>query len=639
MAGTTGSGKSELLRTLVVSLALHHPPSRLSFLFVDFKGGSGLGSLSGLPHTTGLITDINGSGMERVLTSLRAEMRYRERLFSRSGVPDLRHYASDESQALAPLAHLVIVIDEFRILVDQVPDAMDELMRMAALGRSLGIHLVMATQRPQGAISADIRANITTSICLRVQSEFESQDVIGVPAAASLPVALPGRAYLRSGSDPPLEFQTAVLRKPSAADASKVLVRSARAAFSDSPDNPSVLVGSGADLAHDVVRLIAEVHAASGAPLPRAPVAPELPRVLEPEAVEAALALLSGIRRQPGTGGVRLGLLDVPEKQAVVPLVWEPGVQSHLALIGPKGSGARSAVRLAASSFLQASGLNASLYCLDGDGSLAGLAGAPGVGAYLAPADARTAVRLLQRLAGNQRLPANQCVTGLAVTSWGTWLSVFRSGPWPWAEDLLADIVRDGRGAGVVLIASGERELLASHVMAGIPNRLYFPKGASSESMMAWPKLPAMTALPGRALVTGPLADDAVEALGDAVEALRDAVDASGEAAGPAVNSGSHVAQLLHLPRGALSAKIASSVATSPSRLLPPFMVRVLPDSVSATDVLSGVTKENPAGPAGNARGHCESVAAGFGRGWLGRRERPGQPRVSPAGHRHAAVR
>ena len=211
------------------------------------------------------------------------------------------------------------------------------------------------------------------------------------------------------------------------------------------------------------------------------------------------------------------------------------------------------------------------------------------MGAYLAPADARTAVRLLQRLAGDQRLPADQSVLGLVVTSWGTWLSVFRSGPWPWAEDLLADVVRDGRGAGVVLIASGERELLASPVMAGIPNRLYFPRGASSESMMAWPKLPALIGLPGRAVVTGPLADDAVEALGDAA-------GASGEAAGPAVNSGSHVAQLLHLPRGALSAKIASLIATSPPRPLPPFMVRSLPDSVSATDVLSAVTAENPGG-------------------------------------------
>ena len=188
------------------------------------------------------------------------------------------------------------------------------------------------------------------------------------------------------------------------------------------------------------------------------------------------------------------------------------------------------------------------------------------------------------------------------------------------------------RGAGVVLIASGERELLASHVMAGIPNRLYFPKGASSESMMAWPKLPALIGLPGRALATGPLADDAVESLGDAV-------DASGEAAGPAVNSGSHVAQLLHLPRGALSAKIASSVATSPPRPAAALHGPFTAGFVSATDVLSAVTKENPAGQQETARRHSESVAAGFGRGWLGRRERPGQPRLSPAGHRHAAVR
>ncbi|MDQ6752369.1 MAG: hypothetical protein M3017_02895, partial [Actinomycetota bacterium] len=359
---------------------------------------------------------------------------------------------------------------------------------------------------------------------------------------------------------------------------------------------PSTVMGD--DLAVEVAELVARVHHATGAPLPRAPVAPELPRVLDPAVFASAVGAMAG-RISDQSPGVGLGLLDVPERQAVLPLFWRPLTQSHLALIGPTGGGAVSATRLAACGLLPVSGLNACLYCLDGDGSLSVLAESPRVGAYLDPGDTRAAVRLLQRFAGilkDRSMGPNSTPRPLLVlvmTSAGRWLSAFRSSPWPWAEDLLGDVVRDGHRAGVVLVVSGERELLASRLMAGIPNRLFFPKGASAESTIAWPKLPAADAVPGRALVIGPLADDT---------------------AGQASASRGHIAQLLWRPDDASAISSVTwpdTVAhfaphkTTPDQTLPahpgsgraepPFWIKALPDRVAGEAVLSAATARSSA--------------------------------------------
>ncbi|HEY8295375.1 MAG TPA: hypothetical protein VIG41_08570, partial [Micrococcaceae bacterium] len=291
-------------------------------------------------------------------------------------------------------------------------------------------------------------------------------------------------------------------------------------------------------------------------------------------------------------------MLDVPERQAILPLFWHPRTQSHLALIGPPGGGAVSATRLAACGLLAVSGLNACLYCLDGDGSLSALTESPRVGAHLDPGDGRATVRLLERFVGilkDRSMGPNSTQRPLLVlvmTSAGRWLSTFRMSPWPWAEDLLGDVVRDGHRAGVVLVVSGERELLASRLMAGIPNRLFFPKGASAESTLAWPKLPAVDALPGRAVVVGPLADDA---------------------AGQAPASGGHIAQLHWRPDDASAIasvtwpdtvnmaphKTASDqtppVHTEVGSAAVPFRIRALPDRVDVEAVLSAATAPSSA--------------------------------------------
>lgn len=200
VAGTTGSGKSELLRTLVLSAASHLPPSEMGFILVDFKGGAAFDGLSSLPHVHGVVTDLGPSELNRALVSLRSEITYREQRFRELGVSDWTGYRSLRQPHEPALPRVCLVIDEFRMMMDHAPDSLRELVRLTSIGRSLGVHLILATQRPQGAVSADIRANLGTSIALRLQSELDSLDVIGTPEAAGIASDIPGRALVVKGA-------------------------------------------------------------------------------------------------------------------------------------------------------------------------------------------------------------------------------------------------------------------------------------------------------------------------------------------------------------------------------------------------------------------------------------------------------
>ncbi|QQC59316.1 hypothetical protein I6H58_10320 [Rothia kristinae] len=200
IAGTTGSGKSEFLRALLAGLALRYSPERLSMVLIDFKGGASFGELARLPHVHGLLTDLEESTVTRDLAYLRAELRRREQLFRELGVGSWMEFVRGPAhrELPEPLPELLICVDEFRMLVESLPEAMQQLLRIATVGRSLGVHLVMSTQRPQGAISADIRANVGIDVCLRVASEADSMNVIGSGEAARIPSTRPGAGYLRA---------------------------------------------------------------------------------------------------------------------------------------------------------------------------------------------------------------------------------------------------------------------------------------------------------------------------------------------------------------------------------------------------------------------------------------------------------
>lgn len=201
IAGTTGSGKSEVIQSIVASLAAEYHPHDLAFMLIDYKGGGMSNTFNHLPHVVGTITNLNSSLIERAKVSLKAELVRRQKILNESG--NLQHideyYKLLRQRQGQPLPHLVIIIDEFAELKRDQPEFMDELISIAAIGRTLGVHLILATQKPAGVVDEKIWSNARFRICLRVQDESDSRDMLKIPNAAW--ITKPGRGYLQVGSD------------------------------------------------------------------------------------------------------------------------------------------------------------------------------------------------------------------------------------------------------------------------------------------------------------------------------------------------------------------------------------------------------------------------------------------------------
>lgn len=326
VAGTTGAGKSELLTTLVLALALTHAPDRLALLLVDFKGGTGLGAVAGLPHVLDHVTDLDPARTQRVLAGLRAETRRRERLLAAHGAHDLTGLDPDD-HATPP--RLLVVVDELRALADDVPDAVATLARLAAQGRALGIHLVLATQRPAGVVTADLRANVDLRIALRVTDDADSRDVVDDPQAARLDPRTPGRAVLRRGSLPTEIVQAARPRAGTGAPPARLATPHLDGAPAGWVPRPAPVPRSwtGDDGRDDGVRAWVEAAAvaADGRRGGHVPWVPALPARVT-------------VRDVPGGPGLAVALGDLPHEQRRCPVRWVP-CDGHLLVLGGPGSG------------------------------------------------------------------------------------------------------------------------------------------------------------------------------------------------------------------------------------------------------------------------------------------------------------
>jgi S-DNA-T family DNA segregation ATPase FtsK/SpoIIIE len=313
VAGTTGSGKSELLQTLVASLALANRPDQLQVVLVDYKGGAAFAECAELPHCAGLITDLDGHLVHRALASLTAELKRREGLLAAVGASNLEAFWIARPDTVLP--RLVIVIDEFASLVEEVPDFVKGVVGIGMRGRSLGVHVVLATQRPGGVITADLRANVNLRICLRVADPQESTDVVDAPDAARIPTGRPGRAYVRLGpGGRPMAVQAARIggRRPVPADEESppdatvdaVCVAVGPGALVPAPRGGGDDEEEGTDLAALVAAVREAATTARIAP-PRSPWLAALPDVV----------LLHDLDLPHAAGGVALGLADLPAEQ------------------------------------------------------------------------------------------------------------------------------------------------------------------------------------------------------------------------------------------------------------------------------------------------------------------------------------
>jgi len=411
VAGTTGAGKSELLQSFIAALALSHSPERVNFLLVDYKGGAAFKECKDLPHSVGLVTDLNQQEVRRALVSLDAEIKRREHLLETAGAKDLAaHEALGRHDTPA---NLFIIVDEFAALAKEVPEFVAGVVDLAQRGRSLGMHLVLATQRPAGVISDSIRANTNLRIALRVADDDESTDVIGVPTAAHIDRNTPGRGVYRVGPKEIESFQagyvggrTSLAGPPIEVDVRDFGLEGSRAIVP--PPSPragsrrrSPATGRGhiSDVEPDdgptdlqrIVRVTALAAADLGLGAPHRPWLDPLPAVLDLRAVAAARPVTEGC--------VLVGELDDPARQQRRAAVLDLARGGSVLVVGAGRSGKTALLRTVAAAVALQGGEAMDVYGLDFVGrGLTMLADLAHVGEVVAGDDGERLVRLLSRL-------------------------------------------------------------------------------------------------------------------------------------------------------------------------------------------------------------------------------------------------
>ncbi|WP_448615713.1 FtsK/SpoIIIE domain-containing protein [Modestobacter sp. URMC 112] len=505
VAGTTGAGKSELLQTLVTSLALHQPPDRVSFLLVDYKGGAAFADTAALPHTVGLLTDLDSRSTERALRSLVAELTRRERVLAGHGVRDVTELAADVA-----LPRLVIVVDEFATLAEELPGFVSGLVGMAQRGRSLGVHLVLATQRPSGVVSPEIRANCSLRICLRTTDETDSRDVLGSPLAAFLPVRRPGRAYLRAGSAAPRLFQVARVAGGPGRRTAGVRVRRrswppAPAPDTTAPADPATGRARPAGELADVVAALRIRAAAEGLDLPPRPWLPPLTDRLRAEDLDP------GDGGRPADTALAIGLLDSPDTQRQRPLVLDLAVGGGWLVVGGPRSGRTTALRTVlreAVHRLPPGRLQVHVLDGGGGGLAAEAARLAHTGTAVGQDDPYRSERLVARLqdAVDRRRadgPSGGPHLLLLVDGWeGLAAQLDEMDPGGGSSGFLR-LLRDGAAAGLTCVVTADRAVPGSRLAAAACTRLVLPLPDRADYAVAGvpPRAVPSTRPPGRAVV------------------------------------------------------------------------------------------------------------------------------------------
>ncbi|PWR11246.1 type VII secretion protein EccC [Micromonospora acroterricola] len=415
LIGATGSGKSELLRTLVLGLAATHSSEQLNFVLVDFKGGATFASFDRLPHTAAVITNLADALplVDRMVDAINGELVRRQELLRRAGnFASVRDYerARAAGSPLAPLPSLLLICDEFSELLSAKPDFIDLFVQIGRLGRSLGVHLLLASQRLEEGRLRGLDTHLSYRIGLRTFSALESRTVLGVPDAHELPRS-PGHGYLRAGTDPLARFKAAyvsgaVRRRAASAHATagggaRLLTFTTHVVPVPEPASPAVPVAaeeeSGRETLLDLLvdRLVGQGPPAHQVWLPPLGQPPALDDLLGPVEVDPARGLTVGNPELHGALGVPVAIVDKPLEQRR-DLLWLAldGAAGHVAVVGAPQSGKSTALRaLICALALTHTPAEVQVYCLDfGGGALAALRDLPHVGGVTGRADP-TAVR------------------------------------------------------------------------------------------------------------------------------------------------------------------------------------------------------------------------------------------------------
>ncbi|BDZ49538.1 hypothetical protein GCM10025867_17790 [Frondihabitans sucicola] len=323
----------------MAGLAARTDPTRLNFVLIDFKGGAAFAACERLPHTIGTISNLDEQLADRALRALEAELQRRQRVFASAGadIDNLDAYLA--TRPSEPMPRLLLVVDEFAMLAKDFPDVLTSLVSIAAVGRTLGVHMILATQRPAGVVSDDILANTNMRVALRVQSRDDSTNVIGVPSAAGIGRQQTGRAFVKLGQDDITPVQTALSTGRAQDSSHSVAVAVRPTSVFGVPEAPIVAAPSALD-ASDLDVLIEAIGAANSA------AGYAKPRPVWPEALGARVALagLSDDSERVATVGgvsgdvVTVALADEPDLQRQSPAGWDLR-EGNLLAMGIVGSG------------------------------------------------------------------------------------------------------------------------------------------------------------------------------------------------------------------------------------------------------------------------------------------------------------
>ncbi|ROS50497.1 FtsK/SpoIIIE domain-containing protein [Frigoribacterium sp. PhB24] len=506
VAGTTGSGKSELLQSMVASLAAANTPESMTFVLVDYKGGAAFRDFAPLPHTVGMVTDLDTHLVERALRSLGAELRRREHLLAAVGAKDLEDYVDGAGgdAARPPLPRLLIVIDEFASMVRELPDFVTGLVDIAQRGRSLGIHLVLATQRPTGVVTGDIRANTNLRIALRVTDAGESSDVIDAGDAAGISKSTPGRAFVRLGASALVPFQAGRVGGRRAGVVAAVVpeVWSSPLEWSDlgraaaaPPPRASADRAGRTDLV-ELVGALTEASTRLGISPPHRPWLDALPEQI---VLDDDVAPTGHDRGRCAVGDlpvVPFGRQDFPAEQRQAAAALDLQTLGHLFVVGAPRSGRSQALRTIAAALADRTSCgDVHLFGIDcGSGALLPLESLPHVGAVVQRTQHDRVRRLLAKLVDEtHRRQQMLAATGHAsvveqrravpeaerlphllvmIDRWEGFTGSFAEIEHGKLVEQVALMLREGAAVGVHVIVTGDRQLVAGRLASFVDDKV-----------------------------------------------------------------------------------------------------------------------------------------------------------------------
>jgi S-DNA-T family DNA segregation ATPase FtsK/SpoIIIE len=578
VGGTTGSGKSEFLQSWLLGMAIGHSPERVNFLLVDYKGGAAFGECANLPHAVGLVTDLNTRLVRRALTSLRAELTRREHVLQAWRAKDLVDLESKERDGAPIVPSLIIVVDEFAALVQEIPDFVDGMIDIAQRGRSLGLHLVLATQRPSGVIKGNLRANTNLRVALRVADEEDSEDVVGSRIAASFDPDTPGRAVAKLGPGKLVPFQAGYVGgwttgRPPAPTLNVSAFPFGRGRAWDAP--PAIERGARDLGPKDLQRLCGSIDGAFERARMERPMRPWLPEL-------AARYELSRLPTKRLDSELVFAVTDDPQRQSQDPAAFEPDRDGNLLAVGASGSGRTTFLRtMAVAAGLAVKGGPCVVYGIDAAGrGLGMLETLPHVGSIIAGDDDERIKRLLRQLRYtiDERMQAFAAVTAGTIVEYRTLagrpdeprvlllvdglpslIATYDTIAGQKTLDQLESIIQDGRAVGIHVIATVDR--LASirpAVLSSFPARLALRLNDEMDLMAA--DLPKdsfeETSPAGRgyfkgqevqvALLSG--AETSVASQAEAIAALARSMERTGRVAVPEIQRLPTLVRLADLP-------------------------------------------------------------------------------------------